>query len=102
MDARNLRLDLVVAPRPRWSPLRIGNAGGVFVVRGRGDRQLAADRLDTQFITSAATAMATPPVARMPAAVASAASALTSTQVISPPWLRRVPPSACQSHCPRP
>ena len=51
MDTFYLLLDLVVAPRTGTPLAGVGKAGSVLVVRGRGDRQFAADRLDTQFLT---------------------------------------------------
>ena len=49
MDTHDLLPDLVIAPGTRRTQLRIGKASRVFVPGGRGDRQFAADRLDTQF-----------------------------------------------------
>jgi hypothetical protein len=49
MDPLDLFLDLVIAPGTRRSPAGIRETHGMFVPGGRGDRQFAADRLDTQF-----------------------------------------------------
>jgi len=48
MDALDLLLDFVVTPGTGRPLARVGKAGSVFMVGGRGDRQFAADRLDTQ------------------------------------------------------
>ena len=50
MCAFDLLLHLVVVPGTRRSELWIGSARRVFVIKRRGDRQFAADRLDTQFL----------------------------------------------------
>jgi hypothetical protein len=50
VDAFDDLLDLVVAPSTRRTSAGIGKASGMFVIGGRGDRQFAADRLDTQFL----------------------------------------------------
>jgi hypothetical protein len=51
MDTFDLFLDVVVAPRTQRPLARVGKTDCVFMVRRRGERQLAADRLDTQFLT---------------------------------------------------
>ena len=49
MGPPDLLLDLVVTPGSGRTPVGIGKAPSVFVVGRWGDRQFAADRLDTQF-----------------------------------------------------
>jgi hypothetical protein len=41
---------LVVAAGTGRTPAGIGKPGSMLVTGGRGDRQLSADRLDTQFL----------------------------------------------------
>ena len=49
MDALDRLAYLVVAPGTGRTPAGIGKADSVFMVGRSGDRQFAADRLDTQF-----------------------------------------------------
>ena len=50
MHARDLRLDLIVAPGKSRTLLRVGKAGRVFVVARGRDCQLSADRINTRFL----------------------------------------------------
>ncbi|MDB5687217.1 MAG: hypothetical protein JWR77_1806, partial [Rhizorhabdus sp.] len=54
MDSPDLLPQFVVAPGTGRTLARIGLAGGMFMPGGRGDRQFAADRLDTQFLSMGA------------------------------------------------
>jgi hypothetical protein len=49
VDALDRLAHLVIAPSTSRASAGIGTAGSVFVVGRPGDRQFAADRLDTQF-----------------------------------------------------
>ncbi len=51
MDAPDVPLQLVVPPGASRSPARIGKARGMLMIRGRGDRQFPADRLDPQLLS---------------------------------------------------
>src|SRR3546814_6877267 len=50
MDALDLCPHLIIAPSTGRTPTRIGKAGSVLVIGGRGDRQFTANRLDTQVL----------------------------------------------------
>jgi hypothetical protein len=50
MNTPDVVSDYVVTSGPGRTLARVGEARGMFVPGGRGDRQFAADRLDTQFL----------------------------------------------------
>src|SRR3546814_8586031 len=50
MDALDLPAQLIVAARTCWALGGISKAPGMFIIGGRGDCQLTADRLDTQVL----------------------------------------------------